>query len=226
MTRSLLLALALALAALLSASSTALAQDMPLSQILIDGEGWKKVEGKPAKPKGAEVRFVSILAGDGSPISYGLILPSGRVFDVMAFPSVPIPTKSKTLNPPPDDKPTAALITPDGGTLYLAGEAQKHIWAYRVEKDGTTTARDRYAPLRVKRGEHTIAVTSLATDRDGRIYAATEIGIQVFDPTGRLCGVMTAPLGKAEIMMFEGDKLTLWIGDTKYSRKLNTTGPK
>ena len=27
--------------------------------------------------------------------------------------------------------------------------------------------------------------------RDGRIYAATEIGVQVFDPTGRLCGVLT-----------------------------------
>ena len=37
----------------LAASSPAFAQDMPLSQILIDGEGWKKVEGP--KPKGPEI---------------------------------------------------------------------------------------------------------------------------------------------------------------------------
>jgi hypothetical protein len=27
-------------------------------------------------------------------------------------------------------------------------------------------------------------------------------------------------------MNFEGDQLTLWIGDVKYSRKLNATGAK
>jgi enterochelin esterase family protein len=83
-----------------------------------------------------------------------------------------------------------------------------------------------YAPLRVKRGEKSIDVLGLTTDKDGRIYAATEIGVQVFDPTGRLCGVMTTPKGKAEWFVFEGDTLTLWIGETKYARKLRTAGVK
>ena len=70
-------------------------------------------------------------------------------------------------------------------------------------------------------------VTGLVVDRDGRIYAATDIGVQVFDPTGRLCGVLTpAAPGRPEFLAFEGDKLTHWIGDTKYERKLNTTGVK
>ena len=81
--------------------------------------------------------------------------------------------------------------------------------------------------LRPRRGENTVEVTSLTTDKDGRIYAATEIGVQVFDPTGRLCGVLTpAAPGKPERLAFDGDKLTLWIGNTKYARKLNTTGVK
>ena len=50
MTRALLTA-----ATLLALAPVATAQDMPLSQILIDGEGWKKAEGKPEKPKGSEV---------------------------------------------------------------------------------------------------------------------------------------------------------------------------
>lgn len=58
----------------------------------------------------------------------------------------------------------------------------------------------------------------------GRIYAAPPLGIQVFDPTGRLCGVITAPPGRVELLGFEGDRLTAWVGDTKYARKLKTTG--
>ena len=83
-----------------------------------------------------------------------------------------------------------------------------------------------YCPLRIKRGETAGGCTALCEDKEGRIYAATPIGIQVFDPTGRLCGVTTAPAGRADFMTFEGDQLTLWIGDTKYARKLNTQGPK
>ena len=68
-------------------------------------------------------------------------------------------------------------------------------------------------------------MTSLASDRDGRIYAATDIGVQVFDPSGRICGILTpAAPGKPEDLRFEGDTLTLWIGDTKYARKLRTQG--
>ena len=68
--------------------------------------------------------------------------------------------------------------------------------------------------------------SGLTTDKDGRIYAATSVGIQVFDPTGRLCGVITAPGPGAEHLRFEGDQLTAWVGETKYARKLKTTGVK
>jgi hypothetical protein len=204
---------------------------MPLSQILIDGEGWKKAEGKAEKPKGVKIQAGLIMVDYRGP--YDITFPSGEMFRVVALPGVWLVDK-KILGFPTPDAPTTALLTTDGSTLYVGGGAQRHLWAYRVERDGTVTARDKYAPLRLKyskqvreeRGEHTIAVTSLATDRDGRIYAATEIGVQVFDPTGRLCGVMTAPVGKVGLMGFEGDKLTLWIGDTKYARKLNTQGAK
>jgi hypothetical protein len=202
----------------------AAAQDMPLSQILLDGEGWKKVEDKAEKSKGVEIRS-GLIVGD---VATGhATFPSGRSFQVESLPGVPSPSKGKTLDPTGWDWPSAALLTSDGGTLYVAGKAQQYLWAYRVEKDGTVTARNRYAPLRVRRGEHTIGVTGLATDRDGRIYAATEIGVQVFDPTGRLCGVLTpAAPGKPDALAFEGDTLTLWHDNTKYARKLNTRGAK
>jgi hypothetical protein len=166
----------LALALALTTSSPALAQDMPLSQILIDGEGWKKAEGKSEKPK-----------------------PAGR----------------------------AMAYSPDGGTVFEQWvRDEPFLRAAPVVEGGGGPTPARYAPLRTRRGERAITVTDLVTDRDGRIYAATPLGIQVFDPTGRLCGVMTAPEGQVEGMTFEGDKLTLWVGDTKYERKLRTQGTK
>lgn len=161
----------------LAASSPASAQDMPLSQILIDGEGWKKVEGKVDMPK-----------------------QPGRV---MAY-------------------------SPEGSTVFEQWvRDEPFLRAAPVVEGGGGPTPARYAPLRTRRGESTITVTSLVTDRDGRIYAATDLGVQVFDPTGRLCGVLTpAAPGKPEAMAFEGDTLTLWIGEAKYTRKLQTQGAK
>ena len=173
MTR-LLLALALAL----FASAPALAQDMPLSQILVDGEGWKKAEGGPKKPAPRE----------GAPV---------------------------------------AAESPDGQTGFVwQPKAGRFIEARQAgAPEGVPAAP--YCPVRQKRGKGVTEVTSLTTDRDGRIYAATEIGVQVFDPTGRMCGVLTpAAPGRPEHLAFEGDRLTLWVGDTKYARKLNTRGAK
>jgi hypothetical protein len=168
----------LAVALGLSFSSTCFAQDMPLSQILIDGEGWKKVEQPGAKAE-------------------------------------PAPKKHITYSP---DRSTMFLALPIP-VRYLHASPRNAAGGYGPFAP--------YAPLRTRRGETMIAVTSLTTDKDGRIYAATEIGAQVFDPTGRLCGVLTpAAPGKPEAMAFEGDKLTLWIGETKYARKLNTSGMK
>src|SRR5262245_5672491 len=168
----------LAVAAALLVSSTALGQDMPLSQILIDGEGWKKVENPGARPEPS---------------------PAERI-----------------------------AYSPDRSTMFVALPiSAAFLQAAPKQADGGYGPFSSYAPLRTRRGERRIAVTGLAVDKDGRIYAATEIGVQVFDPTGRLCGVLTlAAPGKPEFMVFEKDQLTVWIDETKYARKLRTEGIK
>ena len=175
MSRSQRLAVALALAAASAAPPAALAQDMPLSQILIDGEGWKKVEN-----------------------------PSPRAV------SSPVLASS-----------------PDGGTTFRWIPASGRFIEARRAGAPDSQPYVAYCPLRLKHDAARAEVTGLTTDRDGRIYAATDIGVQVFDPTGRLCGVLTpAAPGKPEHLGFEGERLTLWVGNTKYARKLNTVGAK
>ncbi len=178
MTR-LLLSAALALAA----SSPVFAQDMPLSQILIDGAEWKKVEGKPEKPKQPDP---AELPGTSARFS--------------------------------------AVRSASGDTLYVSGLDTNYLWAYPADAKGVAGIGAPYCRLRTRSVKGN-AAWSLAADKDGRIYAATNLGVQVFDPTGRLCGVMTpAAKGRPEHLAFEADALTLWIGDTKYARKLNAAG--
>ncbi|MBA4062136.1 MAG: hypothetical protein C0501_00190 [Isosphaera sp.] len=170
-------------------AAPAAAQDMPLSQILIDGQGWRKVDGSPVKPKAADPLALM-----------GPNAPAGR-------------------------RPVAAVRS--GDTIYAVYDPGGSLWAFPADEKGVVGTGAPYARLRNAPRGGVVLAGGLAADRDGRIYAATEIGVQVFDPTGRLCGVLTpAAKGRPEHLAFEGDLLTHWVGDTKYARRLNTAGAK
>jgi enterochelin esterase family protein len=191
-------ALRLAVGALMLAAHAAAAQDMPLFTIIKDGEGWVKGEGKKPKPA----------------------------------PETKIAGKH----------PACKVLSPGGDTLHVGWDSSTHIWAYQTHKDGSLGDGAPYAPLRIRKGYDnsreardklkadppTLAVTALAVDADGRIYAATPLDLQIFDPTGRLCGVVALPAdGKPDYLGWEGEKkdtLVLWIGDQKWTRKLQATG--
>jgi enterochelin esterase family protein len=69
----------------------------------------------------------------------------------------------------------------------------------------------------------------MTLDKANRIYAATALGVQVFDPTGRLCGVLLQPDFPrfASSIAFAGtDKSTLYalVGQSLYTRKILFTG--
>jgi len=147
------------------------AQDMPLSQILIDGEGWKQTSG------------------------------------------------DRALSPHADPTTTS----PDGSTTFRwKKESARFVEARQTGAEQSVPFAP-YCQLRIKGDKP--HVTSLIADRDGRIYAGTPLGVQVFDPTGRLCGVILTPSGAPPSHLeFEGDRLTIWVGVAKYERKLKTTG--
>jgi enterochelin esterase family protein len=65
----------------------------------------------------------------------------------------------------------------------------------------------------------------MAVDKQGRYYITSDLGVQIFDPTGRPCGVLPKlnqdqPL--TTCMLAGPDHSTLYIahGSTIYSRKL------
>jgi SMP-30/Gluconolactonase/LRE-like region len=207
----------IALALLTWLTPIAKSQDMPLSQILIEGEGWRKVKGNPEKP---QITYQA-RSHDGWLLSAARGGISGmNETGTTGFSSGGSSTKDVP-------RTTWLCFSRDDRTLFVAYENSRAIRSFTFSDQARISNGEDYCPLRVRRGEKGISVSSLATDKDGRIYAATEIGVQVFDPTGRLCGVLTpAATGKPELMLFDANQLTLWIGNTKYTRKLNTSGAK
>jgi enterochelin esterase family protein len=123
--------------------------------------------------------------------------------------------------------PHGLTLWADQGTLVVSEAEGKRLWTYRVEKDGSLGAREGYYPVWVPRGG-AAGAKGLTIDATGRLYAATGAGVQVFDPTGRLSGVMTRPSREAEVAVAFGgpalDQLYVAAGDKLYVRKTQARG--
>src|SRR5262249_25637554 len=119
--------------------------------------------------------------------------------------------------------PTCLTLWPDEGQMVIGESESAWLWAVRIEADGKLGAGDRDYSLRTDRGRKT-KVTALVMDAGRLLYACTPEGIQVFDPTGRLCGVILSP-AKEEMTAItiggeKGDTLFVAVGDKVYSRKI------
>ena len=180
------------------------AQDTPLSSILIEGEGWKK-QILPGRPGGSS----PALPGD-SKAEIGYKIVDKQVVRKSAQGDVKISLPEKL------SSPSGLTLWPDGGTLVVGDAEGKHLWAFRVEKEGSLSDGDRYYALRMKPGEKASHVTALTVDDKGRLYACTPLGIQVFDPTGRLCGVIVKPgngeMTHVNLSGVKGDELYVLCG--------------
>jgi enterochelin esterase family protein len=64
-----------------------------------------------------------------------------------------------------------------------------------------------------------------AVDKSGRYYVTSALGVQIFDPTGRLCGVLpkpqaSQPLTSCVLAGVNHEYLYITNGDTVFRRKL------
>ena len=102
--------------------------------------------------------------------------------------------------------PNGITLSPRHDTLAVSEAGGEHVQVWRVQADGTLDARAPYMTLRRPidpKGEFKFnqpppyrkasGGDGMTSDTAGRWYVASPLGVQVFDPTGRLCGVLTKP---------------------------------
>jgi hypothetical protein len=126
--------------------------------------------------------------------------------------------------------PTCLTVWPDEGHLVIGEADGAYLWAVRIENDGSFGPGDRYYSLRTKPNEkmHVTAMAIQEVAAGYLLFACTPLGIQVFDPTGRLCGVIAAPAKETMTAIAIGGPSaeTLFVAsdDKIYARKIQGKG--
>lgn len=136
-------------------------------------------------------------------------------------------------------RPNGIAISADGGTLAVSDSGGQNTWMFRVGPGGVLDAKMPTMPMRLpidpegeflrnqpppylsaSRGD------GMATDQAGRYYVTSAVGIQIFDPTGRPCGVLpkpdpSQPLTSCTLAGADHSYLYVTNGTTVYRMKLS-----
>ena len=118
-------------------------------------------------------------------------------------------------------------LSPDQTLLYVADYRSHWVYSYLIQPDGSLQFKKRFYWLHVADTSDQSNADGIRVDRDGRLYVATAMGIQVCDQAGRVQCILTTPNGKVSNLTFGGeqfDTLFATCGDRVYKRKLKVTG--
>ena len=136
------------------------------------------------------------------------------------------------------NRPNGIALSNDGGTLAVSDSAGENAWTFRVNTDGSLDANMPTMTMRLAvdpKGEFKFKSPppyqaaskgdGTAVDKSGRYYITSAVGIQIFDPTGRECGVLpkpneAMPLTSCTLAGPNHEYLYVTNGDKVFRRKL------
>jgi gluconolactonase len=189
--------------------------------ILVDGESWQPVpaEDRPAQALLRTAREHRIRDASGREYFTD---PSTGVVSLKEKSGKTIVLDSELQGP------TAIALSPDGLWLAVAESRTHWGYSYRVEPNGTLRFKQRLYWFHVPDEADDSGASSWVFDREGRLYAATRMGIQVFDRNGRVRAIMPVPGKGAVAVAFGGEAMdTLYVlcaDGRSYRRKLKVPG--
>jgi gluconolactonase len=118
-------------------------------------------------------------------------------------------------------------LSPDQSLLYVADYRSHWVYSYVIQPDGSLQNKQRFYWLHVPDNADQSNADGLRVDRDGRLYVATAMGIQVCDQAGRVQCILPTPNRRLSNFSFGGenfDTLFATCGDKVYKRKLKVKG--
>ena len=118
-------------------------------------------------------------------------------------------------------------LSPDQTLLYVADYRSHWVYSFVIRPDGTLTSKQRFFWLFTPDTSDQSNADGLRVDRDGRLYVATAMGVQVCDQAGRVQCIIPTPNRRLSNLTFGGpgfDTLYATCGDRVYKRKLKVKG--
>jgi sugar lactone lactonase YvrE/enterochelin esterase-like enzyme len=131
----------------------------------------------------------------------------------------------KTLVDSAPGTPTGLAITPDRWLLDVADGRSKWIYSYKINSDGTLINRERFFRLYVPDSSDDAGAGALCYDKEGHLFAATCLGIQVCANDGPVQVIIPVPGGRVTGMCLGGPEMNTlfaFCGDKIYSRKVKS----
>jgi sugar lactone lactonase YvrE len=118
-------------------------------------------------------------------------------------------------------------LSPDQSLLYVDDTRSHWVYSYQIQSDGLLKFKQRYFHLHVPDNADDSGADGMRCDREGRIYVATRMGIQVCDQAGRVECIIPTPNGRIANLTFGGqdfDTIFAACGDAVFKRKVKVKG--
>lgn len=144
--------------------------------------------------------------------------------DAFAIKGKPSPASAnslKTLNA------AGGALSPDQTLVYTIDAASHWVYSYQIQSNRKLAYKQRFGWLHVSDDDNKAGASGIVCDRDGRIYVATHLGVQILDQTGRVNAILPLPNGVATKITFGGsnfDVLYVKVNGKSYGRRLKTRG--
>jgi gluconolactonase len=122
---------------------------------------------------------------------------------------------------------TGVTLSPDQTLLYVADARSHWVYSYQVQPDGSLQSKQRYYWLHESDTTDGSGAGGMCVDRDGRLYVASRIGIQICDQAGRVNAIIPTPNDVVSTVTFGGanfDTLFVTSGSKVYKRRLKVSG--
>jgi gluconolactonase len=181
-----------------------------------------------------ESKKVTVIATDVTPNDL-VVSKAGWIYftDTGAGQVVMCPTQTEKLPRPRVaaggiNKPNGIGLSPDGKFLIVSEYGGTNAWSFVVNADGTLWAGERFMDLRTPTGRADSGGDGMTVDAEGRPFITSHVGIQMFDSTGRLGGVIAKPNDKGCVSVAFAGPNHEWLyacaSDKVFRRKTLTKG--
>ncbi|HZZ82871.1 MAG TPA: SMP-30/gluconolactonase/LRE family protein [Gemmataceae bacterium] len=107
--------------------------------------------------------------------------------------------------------PNGVLLSIDEKTLFVFPTGQAGMMAYPIESPGKIGKGKIFCNLKQPEGKQGTGADGATIDNKGNLYITSAIGIQVFDPHGKLLGVIRLPEQPANCCFGGADMKTLCV---------------
>jgi gluconolactonase len=124
--------------------------------------------------------------------------------------------------------PCGVCSTPDGLWLCVGESKGHHGYSYQIEANGELRYGEPFYWCHMPDSANDSGFGQVCMDRDGRAYAATRLGVQVFDRNGRVTTILPVAEGLQLVGICFGrsDLRTLYVstGTSLYRREVKAEG--